>query len=410
MKYFKNTELAKLYNISEKSVRNWIEAAQAGKLDLQLHQEKDKYYIANTSQNNFLIEQQVKKGKKYKNTRGFKTLTPTDVFYKTYDRKQILDIVANLTIHKEIPLQYGYLDGGADSWNQYANRLVIEQTPNILTKTMHLLNLNADYIDQILGTRRKVNVVDLGPGNGLPVKSVLERLVKEDRLNRYIAIDISRDMLTILERNIKEWFGDKVKLECHVRNFTEERFNDLFTEDYTGESDDAPANLVFLFGGTLSNIKVPDYLLRTINNSLGANDVFFYSGYLDTDYTRRYFDLSGASHDQKDPQQSGLIPSFLQIDESICKFEQLFSEEKRARFKQMVPIVDLCIDFEIDGKKWPVELRKNEPILLWRHRHYTTADLVELFNKNDFDLLQVTKSEDQNYVLVMSKIKTGLNS
>jgi uncharacterized SAM-dependent methyltransferase len=408
MKYFKNTELAKLYNVSEKSVRNWVDATHQGKLDLELFDHNGKEYVANTSKNVTVIEELVAKGKKYKNSRGFKTIVPPAAFYETYDKQQIRDIISSITIHKEIPIQYGYLDGGAESWDHYSNRLVREQSPNILTRTTDLIDLSAPYVDQIIGSHQKVNVVDLGPGNGLPIRATLARLLKEGRLNRYIAIDISHDMLSILRQNIDEWFGGKVIVEGYVRNFSEERFDDLFTEDHTGSGSD-PVNLVFLLGGTLSNARLPDHLLRVINLSLGSNDLLFYSGYLDTPYTQRYFDLSGKGYDQNDPQQSGLIPSLLNINESLCDFELLFSEEKRCRFKWMIPKVDLSIKFEINGKTWDVELQKKEPILLWRHRHYSSISMIDLFYKNDFDLLQATKSEDQNYTLLIVKIKTGVN-
>src|SRR5688572_442021 len=132
MKYFKNTELAKLYHVSEKSVRNWIESAETGKLDLQLFEKDDRKFIANISKNTLLIEKLVEKGKKFKNSRGFKNITPTEKFYKMFSDKQIFDIVANLTIHHEMPLRYTYVDGGASFWDTYAQRLSEEETPNLL--------------------------------------------------------------------------------------------------------------------------------------------------------------------------------------------------------------------------------------------------------------------------------------
>jgi hypothetical protein len=182
----------------------------------------------------------------------------------------------------------------------------------------------------------------------------------------------------------------------------------LFIEDRMQDSEDAPVNLVFLLGGTLSNARLPDHVLRVINDSLGKDDLVFYSGYMDTPYTRRYFDLSGANYNQKDPQQSGLIPSLWQIDETSCDFELLFSEESHCRFKRMIPKVDLAVNIELDGKKLSVELRKDEPILLWRHRHFSAVDIISLFNANGFDLSQATKTKDQNYMLLISKIKTGI--
>src|SRR6266545_2689539 len=187
MKYFKNTELAKLYHVSEKSVRNWIESARTGKLDLQLFEAKDKSYVANTASNARLIEELVQNGKKYKNKRGFREVSPTKKFYEMYDQKQILDIISSLTIHHEIPLQYTYVNGGADYWDQYAKRLISEQTPNLLVRTLELLDVSSDNIDRLVSGRSKVNVVDLGPGNGLPIRPTLARLLEQGKLKRYIA-------------------------------------------------------------------------------------------------------------------------------------------------------------------------------------------------------------------------------
>ena len=136
MKYFKNTELAKLYHVSEKSVRNWIDAVEIGKLDLDLFDQKGKFYIANTTKNTRTIEALVEKGKKYKNKRGFRSLSPTDEFYEMYSPKQILHIISNLSIQHELPVQYTYIDGGADYWDQYAKRMIEDESANVLKFTI----------------------------------------------------------------------------------------------------------------------------------------------------------------------------------------------------------------------------------------------------------------------------------
>lgn len=416
MKYFKNTELAKLYHVSEKSVRNWIEAAEAGKLDLQLFDKNSKKFIANTSKNTVLIEKQVEKGKKFKNTRGLRTIAPSKEFYQIYNREQIVDMVTNITIHKEIPLQYGYLNGGADSWDDYAKRLVNEEASNILKNTVELLDLQGQYLDRIVGDERKVNVIDLGPGNGLPLRSTLARLVEQGRLDRYIAIDVSKDMLAILRKNIDEWFEGKVKIETHVRNFAEERFDDLLIEDRIHK--DTPANLVFLLGGTVSNMRLPEHTLRVINNSLAPDDVVMCSGYLDTPYMRRYFDLSGSAVSAQKPDQAAprfvkpgvrmMVPSLLRIDEQLCEYEVAFSESHQSRIQWLKPKVDLLLQLELGAETWEIELRKDDPILVWRHRHFTLPGIIDFFDKNDFAVTQASKSTDGNYFLVASKIKPGI--
>jgi uncharacterized SAM-dependent methyltransferase len=403
VRYFKNTELAKLYHVSEKSVRNWIRAAAEGKLELQLHTENDKSYVANTSANSHALDQLVLKGKKYKNTRSFRVVSPTKEFYELYKRTQVLDIISHLAIHHEIPTLYSYVDGGAKFWDHYAMRLSEEQSPSLLKSTVELLDATAPTIDRFLDDHPKVNVVDLGPGNGLPVRSTLERLLKQGRLKRYIAIDGSQAMLDIVEDNIKTWFHGKVHYEGYIRDFSTERFDDLLADEYVGESSDVPANLILLLGGTLNNLRMPNQALQTINSSLGADDLLLYGGYLDTPSTRRYFDFNVASNQKI---RSELILNFLGIDDSLYDLEQKFDSNRLTRLIGFRPKVDLTIKFELPNGFRYVELLKNEPIVLWRSWHLDRAAIFKLLDQNSFNIVQGTTSRDQEHVLITSKIKT----
>jgi hypothetical protein len=407
MKYFKNIELAKLYNVSEKSVRNWIESAQANKLDLQLEEVNGRFYVANTSKNAQQIEKLVEKGKKFKNTRGFRVISPGEKFYETYSQEQILDIISNLSIYHEIPTMYSYADGGAKYWDEYAKRLIDEEAPNLLTKTIELLEMNAEYLDRLTQEHKRINVVDLGPGNGLPIRPTLARLLKQGKLNRYIALDGSKEMLHILEQNIAEWFDGAVSFEGHVRDFSNERFHDLFAYDQIDEEGNAPVNLVFLLGGTLNNFRSPSLALQTINASLGLNDVVIYVSHLDTPSTRRYFDFTTTYSSQKGGR-SELPLEFLGIDESMFTREQTFDEKNKARLGRIYPKVDLSIKLQSGKGTQYIELRKNEPILLWRHWHKNAIEFITQFDQCGFDIAEAAKSIDGQYLLLISKIKTGL--
>lgn len=403
MKYFKNTELARLYHVSEKSVRNWIQATRDGKLDLQLYDQDGRFFVANISENIGKIDGLVEKGRKYKNTRGIKTLTPKKEFYEVYSYKQILDILSSITIHNETPLQYGYVNGGAEDWDRYSKRLYNDRLPNLLTTTIKLIDITANNVDHYLNGYKKVNIVNLGPNNGLVLRPTIERLLRQGMLGRCIGIDISKDMLNIAKKNVKSWFGNSVKFEAHVRDMSYERFADVLADDFANAD---TANLVFLLEGTLANFRAPEQVLQTINNSLGPNDLLLCGGYLDTPATRRYFDYR-TSLSQKVPVQDGLILDFLNIDEALYDVEQLFDEKEQARSISVRPKLDLYIRLELLHGTRHIELRKNQPILLWRHRHYSFPDLVGLFDRNGFNNVLTTSSNDQDYFLLISKIKTS---
>jgi uncharacterized SAM-dependent methyltransferase len=405
MKYFKNTELAKLYNVSEKSVRNWIDAAESGKLPLELYVHNDKPYIANVTKNTKLIEELVQRGKKYKNRRGFRVVSPNDDFYELYNDKQILSIINSLGVHKEIPLQYSYFDGGAKYWDQYAKRLINEQTSNVLNQTITLLTAFNDPIDQLTANHRKVNVIDLGPGNGLPVRDLLAHLLQQGKLNKYIAIDCSPAMLDILKKNIEEWFGGKVEFQGYVQDFSYERFDSLLTDDYTGDDQEVPVNIVCLLGGTPSNFRSPNQILQTVNGSMNIGDLLIYSGYLDTPKTRRYFDFYVTNVNQKLSARHKLILDLMNVEENLYDVEQIFDEAKRARSVSFIPRIDISIKFNLAKGSRYVELHKGESILLWRHAHKTAIEVINEFDANGFDLLHASKSIDGQYLMTISKIK-----
>lgn len=407
MKYFRNTELANLYHVSEKTVRNWIEAAQSNKLDLQLFENNNKFFIANTPQNNASIKKLVEKGKKYKNRRGALTISPLPSFYTTYGTRQIVDIISNITIHRELPLQYNYVDGGAEYWDQYAKRLAREDVPNILTNTIDLLDSNLDALDRLVNGHKKINIIDLGPGNGLPVKRLLSHFLQQGRLNRYIGIDISQEILDITQAHIQQWFGNKITFEGYVRDFGSERFDDLFADDYTGDDEDIPLNIVLLLSGTICNFRSPGQALLAINNSLSPNDLLVYTTKLDTPNTRRYFDLGLESRPNPRDYLFHFLIDKMNLPDDSYELDQTFDEVKMARSISLRPTIDLSIQFDLLKGTRVIHLNKNEPVLVWRYWHFGILDVIHQFDQGGFNLVQVTKSREQECMLLISQIKTG---
>lgn len=406
MLYFKNVELADTYHVSLRTVLNWIEAAKQGKLDLTLHTQNNKAYVANTARNIATIKKLVTERKKYRNSRGFKTVTPRPEFYELYDEQQILDIISNLDVYHEIPRQYNYFDGGADYWDKYAQKMAVEDMPNTLTRTIKLLDMNKSYIDNLFAGRKRVNVVDIGVGNALPVKDFLAYLLEQGVMNRYIGLDISAIMLQIARRNIKEWFGDKVPFEGYELDINYDRFANLLANEYIRRDSKDTINVLLLLGGTLVNLRAPDGALRVIHASMGRNDVLLHTQKLDTENSRRYFNFS------LEPGKSPLSPNYrfivdlLNIDESFYDTEMGFDEEKRQRYIRIRLKVALTLKFEFNEGERSVDLNKDDAILLWRAWHQNAFDVIEQFKRNDFHPLQISQTEDKEYILTISRIKS----
>lgn len=405
MLYFKNVELAERYHISLGTVRNWIEAAQGGKLDIILHTKEGKLYIANTASNIEAIEQLVEEGKKYRNTKAVKMVTPRPEFYKLFTQQQIYDIVTNLEIHREIPRQYNYFDGGAKHWDQYVQRMDEENAPNNLNMTRRLLDLNQDYVDDLMSQYQRINVVDIGAGNAFPVKHLLTHLLDQDKLGRYIAIDISPEMLRIAEKNVNKWFGGRVAFEGHELDITRDRFASILAGDYIKNSSKHTGNLILFIGGTLQNFRKRDVPLQVINDSMGTNDLLLHTQKLDSEKARRYFDFNF------DPSTATLSPNhrlifdLLNIGEQFYTVEMGYDPSDRQRYIRIRLKVALNMRFKFDDGEREIDLDKGVAILLWRASHDSSLDLINQFDRNDFYVLQSSQTQDQDYLLTVSRVK-----
>lgn len=411
MRYFKNSELVRLYNVSDKTVRNWISAAQAGKIELELFTtEARKTYIADTLNNAHALDLLVARGKRYRNQRAHKILKPTNEFYNLYSDTQVLDIIANIDTYRELPLSYKYLGEGASLWEAYLQKLNASPTANLLGQTIDLLHTSLDYIGRMANAYKYVNVVDIGVGNGMPACEILAYLRRTNKLKKYIGIDLSPALLDIAERRILAKL-DGINIEKHVRNVTYQRFGELLKSDSYGEDASSTLNVILFFGGTIGNFREPTQALQTIRESMSKNDLLITSARLDSANTRRFFDFNtGLGLDKVSVLPSHLKYSYdlLSIDETLYDIEQIYDQQAHSRFIQARLKTSLTIDFEVGSFQKSIELQKGEALICWRVQHFSPYELIELYRRNGLGLVQAVTSENQEYMLMISRIVSDI--
>lgn len=406
MPYFKNTELARLYRVSDKTIYNWISEAKSGRLDLALHELNGKTYVANTARNVVTIEELVAKRKKYRNSRGRKEIVPAPKFYTIYSETQIYDIVSNLDAYREVPREYNYFDGGASNWDKYTQRLATESTSNLLNSTMKLLDISSGYLDHIFQEYDQINIIDIGVGNGRPVKELVARLLKQERLGRYIALDISREMLNIAERNFREWFGGRVAFEGYEMDINYERFRKILASEYIKKGAERTLNIALLLGGTNCNLRDPDGMYKAIRDSLGVKDLLLHTQKLDTESSRRYFDFN-----LSEKQTASLAPNhrfifdLLNIDDSLYDVEMGYDTERNQRYIRVRLKMALTIRFDFERGVRLVDFEKGETILLWRYWQMSAQDAMAQLERNGFYVMYTSQTNDHEYLLAVSQVK-----
>ncbi|HWZ65529.1 MAG TPA: L-histidine N(alpha)-methyltransferase [Patescibacteria group bacterium] len=394
--YYRNVEVKKLFHVADNTVGSWIERARQGRNDLEIVEHEGRFFIAENERNRLLMKALVDQGKKYINSRSRKDAHPKSHLYEVYSQDQIFDIFDSIETVGELPLQYSYFDGGAKYWDKYANELAGQGIPNMLLSTIELLEKKKDFITELAKQHKRVNVIDLGVGNALPVKKLLNHLLELGVLGRYIAIDTSKSMIDIAEHNIKEWFGGRVNFEGHVRNFEYDRFGDLLKTEFFDDSNSV--NLVLLFGGTLTNLHQPEDALHTIRKSMGKNDVLLYALKLDTESARRFFDVPFDT-------QFRMPLDLLGIEGPWYEIEKVYDAASKMRSISIRLNVTLSIQVKFGDRTRTLNIDRGDSVLIWRYWHQSARDVMNQFYDNGFDLLETSLTSDHKYVLVAASIQ-----
>ena len=404
MIYFKHSDLSDKYHVSLKTVHNWIDGAKQGKVNLKLHSVTNRTYVANTPENLLVLNDLSDKGKKYRNTLHHKIIEPKAEFYDILSPRQILDVITNLDVHKEIPKQYDYLKEGATNFDNWMKRLSTEDgVNNILSGTLELLRVNMEAIDRLLVDYKRVNIVDLGAGNAYPVKELLSHLTDKGLLNRYIALDISPQMLKIAENNVKEWFGTDAPFEGYVRDITCEQFDDILVNEMLDNKADETINIVLVFGGTPTNHRSYDSVFRTAYASMTSSDILITCEKPDTETSRRYFAFS-TTHKLSPKDQIGYLLDLMNIDGSLYELEMGFDKEKLMRYLRIKLNTSITIKFMHGDIDRSINLEKGERILLLRIWHLTTLDVISTLSNIGFTLLQSSLTKDRQFFLSISGV------
>jgi uncharacterized SAM-dependent methyltransferase len=396
MNTFKNSEIAREYNVSDPTVLNWINSAIEGKNNLQLFKVNDKLKIVNNEHNKAELSRLSEIGFNYKNKILKSDISPDQELYDTLTTTQIIELINEIKINKLIPLKFTYLNGGAELWDNYVNEGLKNGTYVVSEITDKLVSQSLDFLINKSSKFKKVNIVDIGSGNAYPLKNLLTQLSKDGLLNKYITIDISPNLSQIANNNVRSWLPD-IDLATFTVDFEKGDLSEILFEI---KNTDDVVNIIFFVGGTFGNLEDKSQFLKIIKQSLDNEDVFAISNKINK--KKSYADLG---HLTGMYQSLLWIPKLLGIETDKCEIVGRYETELESRALFLKPDKDYSIQFDIKGTRKSIQIFKGDEIRLWKHHMTTVGEMVSDLSLANLELIHYTTTPNLTDGLFVCKPK-----
>ena len=390
MEYFSNKEVVEKYNISQPTLFKWLKNAQIQKNNLVIQKVNKNWKIIKNEQNISELERLYLEAQKFKNKIALEKITPKSEFFEIFSHRQIVEIINDLQISKEINLKFSYFGQNNIVWDKQAKDTKNYKTT--ATDSQNLLN-SFPFLAQKISQFSKINIIDIGCGNGLATLEFVKHIHKKKLLNKYIAVDISPEMLEIAKINLNAGI-DNLNFVSYIHDIEESDIKEICFDNKIEKT----VNLILFIGGTVGNFTNQDHIWSNLKNSLGKNDLLIISNKLDKNESKSRFD--GV---KKYYQRYLYIPNLLGLETINPKLHFIFNEKKQARCCYLELQKDYILNIKDDKIDTILKFQKGDKIEIWMHKLSTVQSLLDSLTFYGLEMVQLTTEKDGNHALVVAE-------
>lgn len=362
--YYNNYQLSKRFGIGASQMRVWIDKSLEGKNSLQVEEVKQKtndtkkFQILVSEHNEIELERLFQHGKVSRRHVGKKVIDFYPSTLKIFNSKQLHELISAVKV-KYIPLKFTYMHEGASDWDSYVKNGLKEKRYTATLDTQNHLSQLMPYLMSLKESGTNINVVDVGSGNFLPVANFIKDLDSKKLLNKYIAIDISSELLEITKNE-----ATKIIPESKIITVQGDIEIENFQELCRSNAGDKILNIFLFVGGTFGSFLDSNIVLRHLRDSMDEKDILIFSNKLEENKYKVAF-----NHVIENDHQLLWIPEVLGFETSKCPFFARYDEQSDARLIGITLDQDYQLKFHLgDGIVSEIFLQSGEELLLWHHK------------------------------------------
>lgn len=308
-----------------------------------------------------------------------------------FSHSQKSELITAIKGRGEIPLKFVYIGKiGSERWDKIAKTRSSEDVRGINNVESNLLNAKVNDFLNSFKNLKKLNIIDIGPGNGCQIIPLLNPLNSLGVQFRYVPVDISKEMLDLASKNIKAQFPDMeikpICLDFELGNFAEETYK---------LREGGFQNLMLLLGTTLGNQSDRSRVLTNFRDSMTSDDFLIIGVEL---VNLNKIDKILKQYQGEDVENFVFtVAEYLGIKKSDGKFEEIFNNENHQIEVYFHFTKNVKINFEGDE----ILFEKDDKLLLGRSHKFTEWVFVKALSEAGFRLELMTTSSEKGYSLVM---------
>lgn len=326
---------------------------------------------------------------------------PSAEFYSIFSNAEILDIIQTLATRREISLKYSYKGQGANIWDKFYLNYLRPRWYRPVNREIALLNDNFEIITRKIPAANTVNLIDVGAGNSYPVKQFIRRLHRLGKITRYIALDISDDLLKLSQKNIKKWFpnikfiSDTIDIEKHSL------FQTLLNHQVNLKTDDT-AQIILHLGVTMGNHHNRTAVLQNFRDSMGKHDVLVFTNEIGSNCQWDGTVRGGLKYHVD--QIYAWVKNALGIQAEDCELLRKYDPKTDSIVATIKFRQNYRINFRLMGEDKCIEIAEGEEIRIWRQHKFEIPELVREIEQAGLQLIHYKTDKYSSNIMVICEI------
>ncbi len=330
-----------------------------------------------------------------------RTVKPSSEFYSVFFEEEVLEIIHALKTRQEIPLKYSYKGRGAKIWDNFYLKFIIPRWYRTSSVEIDLLRDNFELINSKIEGLEKVNIVDVGAGNSYPVKDFIYRLHKLGRVNKYIALDISEELLAVSRKNFRNWFplteftSDTIDIEnsCLPQN--------LLPSHSNVETENTP-KIIFHLGVTIGNHSNRTKVLKNFRDSMAQNDLLIFTNEIGSNSQWDGRVRGGLKYHSE--QIYAWIKNKIGIKAEDCELVRKYDLKTDSIVANIKFRHGYIINFSYMGIDKTIEISEGEEITIWRHHKHEIPELLQEIEEAGLQLVHYSTNKYLSHVMVICAV------